>query len=37
MPEEMKESLVKRLGQTLEDALRRIETDAIAGKHELAD
>ncbi len=37
MPDSMKESLIKRLGTTLEDTLTRIETDAIASEHELGD
>lgn len=37
LPESMKESLLQRLGQTLETSLKRIETDAIAGQHDLLD
>jgi hypothetical protein len=37
MPDAMKEDLIKRLGDNLQETLRRIETDAIAGKHDLGD
>ena len=37
LPEEMKQSLLQRLGKTLEESLQRIETDAIAGRHDLTD
>ncbi len=37
LPEEMQQSLLQRLGKTLESALQRIETDAIASRHDLDD
>lgn len=37
LPEEMKQSLLQRLGRTLEESLQRIEADAIADRHDLTD